>query len=475
MRSVPELVFVNCCHLGAITDNPNEVAAQFALKFIEIGVRAVVAAGWAVDDAAATFFAGEFYAQMLGGTAFGEAVKRARRACFDAFPDANTFGAYQCYGDPDYRLTTVRGADAGATRTPEYASESDLIVEGIERVFDDYVVDRTEAAVAARLDTLAQTAAVLDFLASGRVHEALGGAYARIGRYDDAVDHYRAAIAADGDQPPAATLGTLQRLTAMRVRQAIAALGPGVWRIGKADAVSAKAKAAAATSIRSAALDFEAQLVFGRTRDRLATLGSADKRLALVAADGRQRRSALTGMQAYYEEAAASEGNRDDPHSLLQLALAMILLVRLSKTTTRKPPSKAVARKALPAKASTDSKKARSTRSAIDALLARADAMERAFSASTNPYVWTDTVRADIDLVRAIHTDSLDAPTARLIVAGYAQALARARDRAARTSIIENVGFIHALLCDARGTKATTLSNLKGIYRALVAGSVQTS
>lgn len=467
MRSVPELVFVNCCHLGAITDNPNEVAAQFALKFIEIGVRAVVAAGWAVDDAAATHFAGEFYAQMLGGSGFGDAVKRARRACFDAFPEANTFGAYQCYGDPDYRLTTMRSNDHSASGNVEYASENDLIVEGIERVFDGYIVDQTEAVVAARLDALATTAASLGFLTSGRVHEALGGAYARIGRFDDAVIHDREAIAVDGD-PPAATLGTLQRFTAMRVRQAIGALGPAVWRIDTPNAPSAKARAAAAASIRSAIADFEPQLVFGRTRDRLATLGSAEKRLALVATTVRQQRVALARMQDYYAEAADSAGNRDDPHSLLQLALAMILLARLTGSGSRRSPAtKAAARKAIAAKASAAAKATQSRPSSIDRLLDQAATLQREFSVSTAPYVWTDTAQADVDLIRAIHADSLDGATAKHIVDGYVQALARARDHAARTSIIENVGLIHALLGETAGLKAATLANLKVIYRAL--------
>ncbi|MEO7431852.1 MAG: CHAT domain-containing protein, partial [Dokdonella sp.] len=458
MRSVPELVFVNCCHLGAITDNPNEVAAQFALKFIEIGVRAVVAAGWAVDDAAATHFAGEFYAQMLGGSGFGDAVKRARRVCFAAFPDANTFGAYQCYGDPDYRLTALRSIDDRSSGAVEYASDNELIIDGIERAFDGYIVDQTEADVAARLDTLAATAENLGFLASGRVHEALAGAYARIGRFDDAVMHDRAAIAADGGSP-AATLGALQRFTAMRVRQAVSTLGPAVWRITSQKAPSARARAAAAASIRSAIADFEPQLVFGRTRDRLATLGSAEKRLALVATSVRQQRAALDRMQMFYEEASARADDRDDPHSLLQLALAMLLLARTG--APRSPAAKAGARKAASAKDATLTKATQARHRAIDRLLDRAADLQRQFSSSTAPYVWTDTAEADVDLIRAIHTDSLDGTTAKHIVAGYTQALTRANDYAARTSIIENVGLIHALLGETAGGNAATLANLK--------------
>ena len=87
MRQVPELVVVNCCHLGvdgpagpaspvgpagraaqarravrghrhrAATGNYHRLAASFATELIDIGVRAVVACGWAVDDGAAATFA----------------------------------------------------------------------------------------------------------------------------------------------------------------------------------------------------------------------------------------------------------------------------------------------------------------------------------------------------------------------------------------------------------------------------------
>ena len=41
-----------------------------------MGVRAVVAAGWAVRDDAALVFAEEFYDEMLNGATFGRALQR---------------------------------------------------------------------------------------------------------------------------------------------------------------------------------------------------------------------------------------------------------------------------------------------------------------------------------------------------------------------------------------------------------------
>ncbi len=106
---VPEFVFINCCHLGAVetggSKQPwNKLAANLGTQYIRIGVKAVIAAGWAVDDRAALDFAKVFYASLFNGDDFGTAVQIARDHCFRNFPHSNTWGAYQCYGNPHYRL-----------------------------------------------------------------------------------------------------------------------------------------------------------------------------------------------------------------------------------------------------------------------------------------------------------------------------------------------------------------------------------
>ncbi len=117
MRWVPELVFINCCHLGAGHSSHHrprhhELAANLGAQFIEMGVKAVVAAGWAVDDGAARAFALAFYGAMLGGWNFGSAVRLARRRIYVDFPEVNTWGAYQCYGNPNFSLADQAGAAA---------------------------------------------------------------------------------------------------------------------------------------------------------------------------------------------------------------------------------------------------------------------------------------------------------------------------------------------------------------------------
>ncbi|HYQ99385.1 MAG TPA: CHAT domain-containing protein [Casimicrobiaceae bacterium] len=128
MRKVPELVFVNCCHLAArdaaqllIADGTDRAvpadrprfAAGVAEELIKIGVRCVIAAGWAVDDDAAKAFATRFYDALVRGCRFIDAVAEARQAAWEK--GGNTWAAYQCYGDPDW-IFAPEAADAQRPR-----------------------------------------------------------------------------------------------------------------------------------------------------------------------------------------------------------------------------------------------------------------------------------------------------------------------------------------------------------------------
>jgi CHAT domain-containing protein len=111
METVPDLVFLNCCHLAKADARPvafNRLAYSISRELIEMGVRAVVAAGWAVDDGAARVFAEEFYSQILRNRPFGDAVFAARSRTHEEFPGLNTWGAYQAYGDPGFVIDPLR-------------------------------------------------------------------------------------------------------------------------------------------------------------------------------------------------------------------------------------------------------------------------------------------------------------------------------------------------------------------------------
>ncbi len=110
LRVVPELMFVNCCHFASA--DPGQLlrplydraafASSLAGSLIDVGVRCVIAAGWAVDDDAASIFAETFYGSLLRGNRFIDAVAEARLQSYTHRPQVNTWAAYQCYGDPNW-------------------------------------------------------------------------------------------------------------------------------------------------------------------------------------------------------------------------------------------------------------------------------------------------------------------------------------------------------------------------------------
>ena len=145
LDTIPELVFINCCHLGKIAEKQNlpdedkvvlghsrsAFAANLGTAFIEAGAKCVVAAGWEVDDAAALVFATTFYERMIQyGDSFGEACKKARVDVFNKHPQTNTWGAYQCYGDPlfSFEKSTTKNPDNQEDSLPIFHSPQELII-----------------------------------------------------------------------------------------------------------------------------------------------------------------------------------------------------------------------------------------------------------------------------------------------------------------------------------------------------------
>ncbi len=159
IRFVPELIFVNCCSLGVINKEDEdrlqrkyEVAAGIGTQLIEMGAKAVIVAGWEVDDAAAKCFSEAFYRFMLDGRSFGEAVRFARKLTYENFPLVNTWGAYQCYGDPFY---TLRNSSGSKKVQAEHYYDA---VEAINRLetFNSKLEAATGRMAAQKLDKLSQ-------------------------------------------------------------------------------------------------------------------------------------------------------------------------------------------------------------------------------------------------------------------------------------------------------------------------------
>ncbi|MBN8511272.1 MAG: CHAT domain-containing protein, partial [Burkholderiales bacterium] len=158
MRTVPELVFINCCFIGGIGGSNlgakrPRFAASVAEQLIREGVRCVVAAGWAVEDGPAKRFATAFYGRLLAGDRFIDAVGAARRAAWEARKAGNTWAAYQCYGDPDWRFVPPDDDDASSgSAVPELWTPSGLaLLLETEALAARHADDRSDPATEEQL------------------------------------------------------------------------------------------------------------------------------------------------------------------------------------------------------------------------------------------------------------------------------------------------------------------------------------
>ncbi len=222
MRYVPELVFLNCCHLGQTKDSAeqsnipfHQLASNLGTQLIRMGVRAVVAAGWAVDDLAAKTFAKKFYEEMFQHRTFGDAVRLAREEIFLRQGGSNTWGAYQCYGDPDFSLH-IGAKSMGRQR--RMVAPVELRVELYNLVQEAKTAEpKDEARLRRRLQELA-TGVGQGWTDSAAMCAAMGLAYGELGLFAEAVRFYDRGRML---QPADATVESLEQLANLKVRWAL--------------------------------------------------------------------------------------------------------------------------------------------------------------------------------------------------------------------------------------------------------------
>ena len=113
MSVLPDLVFINCGHVGPLGPYPPDephggslgpFAAAYAVGLISIGVRALIVSGAVVEDASCITFTTALYRALLQGETFGASVQNARLLTHETAVSATTWGAFHCYGDPDFRI-----------------------------------------------------------------------------------------------------------------------------------------------------------------------------------------------------------------------------------------------------------------------------------------------------------------------------------------------------------------------------------
>ncbi len=342
MRQVPELVFINCCHLGRVEgeDGPAEsgfhmLAANLADQFIRMGVRAVVAAGWAVEDGAAKTFASRFYSDMLAGAPFGRAVLEARKETYDNHREVNTWGAYQCYGDPDFTLTRTPGRRASAAAPRRFVAPAEAVAE-----LENLATDAMTASAAwlthlrKRLKDIRE-ALPQPWLKLAQVNAALGRACGELDQFDEAIEHYRAALQAPGGTLPVAAI---EQLVNLRARWAVE-IARQKSR-GEKPEPSFFKPPTPAELIREAKRDIKRLLSLAETVERRCLLGGLFKREAMIFSEPKKRKGALVQMAKGYRRAhekAHFDGGEVYPYPLLSWLEADAILGWMDKGHVREP------------------------------------------------------------------------------------------------------------------------------------------
>ena len=303
MRTVPELVFLNCCHLAgrdaatvlanpALSYDRARFAATIAEELIKVGVRCVIAAGWAVEDDPAEKFATAFYASLLGGARFIEAVGVARAAAWNANRQGNTWAAYQCYGDPEWRWRRAGVEAQSAVPSPadEFAGVASPVALSLALETLAIRSQYSGADPARQLDRLRYLEDEFKPLwgGMGAVAEAFGVAYAGANAVDEAIGWLRDALDAEDGS---ASFRAAEQLGNQLVRRAAKLKDPKAARKGIGEGIERLERLAAVQP----------------TIERQNLLGSAFKRLTMLEWKAGEKAAAKTALAASVKHYGVAE------------------------------------------------------------------------------------------------------------------------------------------------------------------------
>ncbi len=345
LQHTPELVFVNCCHLAARSDDEllaadaspaydrPRFAASVAEALIRIGVKCVIAAGWAVDDEPARNFATTFYERILAGERFLDAVAIARDAAWVA--GGNTWAAYQCYGDANWVLEPATSMIGARRRLPaeRYAGIASAV---------SLIVALEEFETNARYDA-GHSTSLIDYLDTtfgsrwgqfGNVAEAYGKAWAAVSVDAKSVAWFERAVAANDGR---ASLAAADQLANLSARLAWNTLKTQATRSGNVLQAPQQAIDSARTQVNESIHLIESVLVVQRSIERLSLCAAAYKRLALVERTARRldaEAASQKTMLGFYRE-AEQLGNAQNDLALLYPLLNRLAAELIEKMTGR--------------------------------------------------------------------------------------------------------------------------------------------
>jgi hypothetical protein len=339
METVPELVFLNCCHLGQVDGggSSNKLAASVARELIEIGVRCVIVAGWAVNDQSAKLFGQVFYQQLLQRRQpFGDAVFTARKEVWRNHPDDITWGAFQAYGEPGWLAEPATDGARIEAAGSLYVSADEMLDELARLRGDlarrrDYLSARDLSAQVERLAQSLQQRCPPGWQQLPQMQSALGRTWLELGQLERARDALLGAVQAvdlSGSVPISdieklidveSRLGESRAVTALsgaapldtELSAAEALIDLALKRLDGLDALVANSES---TPVKG---QVQAAALPAVHRERSALRGSAWQRKAslqarlllsghLGAADGEPARQATAHMQASLQHSIAA-------------------------------------------------------------------------------------------------------------------------------------------------------------------------
>ncbi len=290
MSVVPDLVLLNACHLGRIGASPslagaNRTAASIGRALLQLGVRAVAVAGWAVDDDAAKEFAARLIEGLAEGDDFGAAVTNARQEAWKKAPHSLTWGAYQCYGDPGFSLAPRPRRPGGDVHT---VGELRRRTRRLASTASDQGRSASSNTIARRdeigeqLEKLEQRAGELR---AEEVYADLAEVWADLLDFDHAIRLYRSTLAQGGSSTPVKAIEQLGNLLSRRARHRA--------QEGTSQDVT--------DDQEEAARWLQLALDLGRSGERLALMGGFHKRTAAMMTGDERADHLRQAIQLYYE------------------------------------------------------------------------------------------------------------------------------------------------------------------------------
>lgn len=264
----------------------NVYAASISEELIKMGVKAVVAAGWAVDDSAALAFARTFYQQMLGGEKFGAAVLTARKQTYFERPGVNTWGAYQCYGNPDFQLNPKKAAGSWKGKIIPQLSQREYL-DKLRSIAAEAKNATAEKCDWLKMELQEMRQRIQPVWLDGRMLGAFANAWAELGDFEQALEHYQLASEAETASVSLRDLEQMANLQSRYARQLLSAK--------KTPANEHKARLLFEASTQR----IEQLLNFGETSERLSLLAGNHKRMAQISSGAQQLKELRAASEAY--------------------------------------------------------------------------------------------------------------------------------------------------------------------------------